>query len=294
MLWKNERQGTWRKNIEEALRRRSHVGRHLCNLFAPTHVDDQRIVCRPSLCLEDATHRIWLKGVRAYPIDRFGGKGDQFTATKVSGRLRGRCCEGGRHETEATTSSNRLSKWEEPAEAVDFPPDPLLASKARLPPQPASTRMSPDAFLPDDRSSTEDVTLGSVPSGPEITRTLVEAARRVLRRRFRVVLLIRDAYAHMEANAGALTAVWNDLRTTLRLLVAWARRSYREVSAASLVLLVAALLYFVTPVDVIPDTLGALGFVDDLAVIQTAVETVRDELDQFRDWEEGRALPSKS
>lgn len=154
--------------------------------------------------------------------------------------------------------------------------------------------MSPDAFLPDDRSSTEDVTLGSVPSGPEITRTLVEAARRVLRRRFRVVLLIRDAYAHMEANAGALTAVWNDLRTTLRLLVAWARRSYREVSAASLVLLVAALLYFVTPVDVIPDTLGALGFVDDLAVIQTVVETVRDELDQFRDWEERRALPSSS
>jgi len=146
----------------------------------------------------------------------------------------------------------------------------------------------------DDGSSTQGLTLGPVPSGSEIARTLLEAARRVLRRRFRVVMLIRDAYAHLEANADALTAVWDDVRTTLRLLLAWVRRSYRDVSGASLVLLVAALLYFVTPVDVIPDTLGVLGFVDDLAVIQTAVETARDELDHFRNWEETRALPSSS
>jgi Uncharacterized conserved protein len=127
-----------------------------------------------------------------------------------------------------------------------------------------------------------------------MANTLVEAARQVLRRRFRVVLLIRDAYAHLEANADALAAVWSDLRAALRLLVAWTRRSYREVSTASLVLLVAALLYFITPIDVIPDTLGALGFVDDLAVVRTAVETVRGELDQFRDWEAQQSLPASS
>ena len=121
---------------------------------------------------------------------------------------------------------------------------------------------------------------------------MLEAARRVLRRRFRVVLLIRDAYAHLDANADALGAVWNDVKASLRLLVAWTRRSYRQVSGGALVLLVAALLYFVTPVDVIPDTLGVIGFVDDVAVIQTAVDTVRDELDHFREWEDARALSS--
>jgi uncharacterized membrane protein YkvA (DUF1232 family) len=145
-----------------------------------------------------------------------------------------------------------------------------------------------------DQTSTPTLTLGPAPSRSEVTDTLIEAARRVLRRRFRVVLLIRDAYAHLEANADALTAVWADLQAALRLLVAWTRRSYRKVSAASLVLLVAALLYFVTPVDVIPDALGVLGFVDDLAVIQTAVETVREELEQFREWEKKRAFPPSS
>lgn len=134
--------------------------------------------------------------------------------------------------------------------------------------------------------------LESLPTRTELTETLTEATRRVLRRRFRVVLLIRDAYAHMEANATALTAVWDDLQAALRLLIAWVQRSYRQISGASVLLLVAALIYFVTPVDIIPDTLGAIGFVDDIAVIETAIEAVRTELNRFRDWEDTRALSS--
>ena len=154
--------------------------------------------------------------------------------------------------------------------------------------------MTLDPPTGDDASSSRLQKLGPLPSGSEITEALAEAARRVLRRRFRVVLLIRDAYAHLDANADALAAVWEDIRTALRLLVAWAQRSYQQVSSGTLVLLVAALLYFVTPVDLIPDTLGALGFVDDIAVVETAVETVRNELDRFRAWEDLNGRSSKS
>ncbi len=144
----------------------------------------------------------------------------------------------------------------------------------------------------DTRSANQLSSVERLPTPTEFTETLMEASRRVLQRRFRVVLLIRDAYAHLEANASALTAVWDDVRAALRLLVAWTQRSYRQVSGASLALLVAALLYFVTPLDVIPDTLGAIGFVDDVAIIETAVNAVRAELNQFRDWEETQALSS--
>lgn len=152
--------------------------------------------------------------------------------------------------------------------------------------------MPSDESQLDLRSTELPHALDSLPTSTELTETLTEATRRVLRRRFRVVLLIRDAYAHLEANAGALTAVWDDLRAALRLLIAWVQHSYRRVSGGSIVLLIAALVYFVTPVDIIPDTLGAIGFVDDVAVIETAVEAVRTELDRFRDWEDTKSLPS--
>lgn len=95
----------------------------------------------------------------------------------------------------------------------------------------------------------------------------------------------------MTTRPSVLSAVWTDLRTMLRLLLRWASRSYRQVSWTPLVVIVGALVYFVTPLDAIPDALGALGFVDDVTVIHTAVQSVREELRQFRAWEQQAALP---
>lgn len=127
--------------------------------------------------------------------------------------------------------------------------------------------------------------------GAEVIDLLSEAASRVLQRRFRVVLLIRRAYERMIAHSDVLSAVWTDLRTMMRMVLRWADRSYQRVSWTPLLLVVGALIYFVTPVDVVPDALGAIGFVDDVTVITTVVQRIRGELDRFRNWEAQRALP---
>lgn len=124
----------------------------------------------------------------------------------------------------------------------------------------------------------------------EVTDLLTDAASRVLQRRFRVVLLIRDAYEHMLSHSNVLSAVWTDLRTMMRLALRWVDRSYQQISWTPLLLIVGALLYFVTPIDLIPDALGALGFVDDITVITTVVQRIRGELEQFRRWEHQRTL----
>jgi uncharacterized membrane protein YkvA (DUF1232 family) len=126
---------------------------------------------------------------------------------------------------------------------------------------------------------------------PDPLPVLADAASRVLQRRFRVVLLIRNAYERMLAHSDILSAVWRDLKTMLRLLIRWVDRSYRRVSWTPLLLIVGALLYFVVPVDTVPDALGAIGFVDDVTVISTVVEQVRHELDRFRHWEDTTPLP---
>jgi uncharacterized membrane protein YkvA (DUF1232 family) len=128
-------------------------------------------------------------------------------------------------------------------------------------------------------------------SGRPVFRVLAEATSRVLQRRFRVLYLIREAYRRMLSHSDLLTAVWTDLRTMLRLLLRWADRSYQRVSWTPLALIVGAVLYFVVPVDLVPDALGAIGFVDDVTVISTVVQRVRHELDRFRDWEDTHALP---
>jgi uncharacterized membrane protein YkvA (DUF1232 family) len=116
-----------------------------------------------------------------------------------------------------------------------------------------------------------------------------EAARQVLQRRFRLLALVRDAYARMFQHDRALAKVREDLGVLLRLAHAWALRDYREIPWRSIVFAVAALIYFVNPADVIPDVLVGLGFVDDAAVIAGVVKAIRNDLEAFRRWE-GRLL----
>ena len=58
-----------------------------------------------------------------------------------------------------------------------------------------------------------------------------------------------------------------------------------KVSAKSLVLMVLGLVYFLSPIDVIPDFLPGLGFTDDLSVILAVYHAVKHEVEDFLDWE---------
>lgn len=126
-----------------------------------------------------------------------------------------------------------------------------------------------------------------------------DATRTVLERRFRVLLLVRDAYEHLTQHASVLSSVRDDLTTMLRLVSAWANRSYRRVPWSAVALIVAALCYFVLPVDLLPDVLGPIGLTDDVVLITSVVQSVRTELDRFRSWEErpqisdGRPVPDQ-
>jgi uncharacterized membrane protein YkvA (DUF1232 family) len=48
-----------------------------------------------------------------------------------------------------------------------------------------------------------------------------------------------------------------------------------------LVMIAAALLYFLSPADLIPDLLGGAGFVDDLAVLKLVFALYSDEIDAY-------------
>lgn len=141
-------------------------------------------------------------------------------------------------------------------------------------------------MLRPSRTSRSSAPSSASSRGRGALRIALDGARRVLARRFRVLLLVRDAYDHLTAHKAPLPSVRSDLAAFLRLLKAWALRQYRRVPWPALLLIAGAVVYFVMPVDLLPDVLMGLGFVDDAAVITAAVRSVRDELEHFRLWEQ--------
>jgi uncharacterized membrane protein YkvA (DUF1232 family) len=78
---------------------------------------------------------------------------------------------------------------------------------------------------------------------------------------------------------------WPYVQAMLRLLRAYFRGEYRNVSQEGLLWVIAAMNYFVDPFDLIPDEVPFLGFVDDATVMAFAVGRTRQTLDDFMTWE---------
>lgn len=119
-------------------------------------------------------------------------------------------------------------------------------------------------------------------------RRFQRRARALLRDPVATARLAEQAQERLQRRRGALEGVIDELATLTRLIRAWAQGEYREVGNGALVAVVAAVLYFVVPLDVIPDFLAGIGLVDDIAVVAWVLERVRAEVDAFRRWEDAQ------
>lgn len=84
--------------------------------------------------------------------------------------------------------------------------------------------------------------------------------------------------------------MWVDVKTFSRLVQEVRKGRYRDISKKSVIMIVGALLYFVSPIDAVPDLLAGIGLLDDVAVIGFVAGQLRNELEKFREWETGVKL----
>ncbi len=137
---------------------------------------------------------------------------------------------------------------------------------------------------------TRTSTFGERIAGSFVFRGLKSKAAEYLRNPDKLRHLVEKGRRKAEraGRDGPLKGVWDALMAFFRLLRAYVKREYTDIPWQSLVLIVAAVLYLLVPVDVIPDFVLGLGYLDDAAVIAWVVKTLQPVLDDFRKWESTR------
>lgn len=119
-------------------------------------------------------------------------------------------------------------------------------------------------------------------------RRYLQAAQAVLERG-KLPRLLAAVARKGASNAARLGRVRGDLQLLLGLCAAWWRGEYRAISPRALLSIVAGLLYFLTPLDALPDWLLGIGLLDDLAVLAWLLRTWQGELDAYRAWREAQS-----
>lgn len=62
------------------------------------------------------------------------------------------------------------------------------------------------------------------------------------------------------------------------------KKEYTKTSKASMVSVVVALMYFVSPYDLIPDTIPQAGYVDDAVVVSGCLAGMKGEVEEYLSW----------
>lgn len=122
-----------------------------------------------------------------------------------------------------------------------------------------------------------------IPSGFASTRQRAEAYARDLQKSAH---LIEQAYHKAAGQEKRIKHIGQELGLLLKMAKAWTSGQYRDIPAKTVIAVLAALLYFVNPFDVVPDAILGFGYIDDLTVISFVINTIRKDLEKFKKWSE--------
>jgi uncharacterized membrane protein YkvA (DUF1232 family) len=103
----------------------------------------------------------------------------------------------------------------------------------------------------------------------------------------KLLLLLQQVTSQINnlAGKGSSPGLTDNLRTLMRMVNAYRLGTYRTVPWQTVGMIIAILVYFVLPLDFVPDVLPVLGFTDDFALVFWALRSFSSDIEAFRAWE---------
>ncbi len=117
-----------------------------------------------------------------------------------------------------------------------------------------------------------------------VTNQAVRRAERLAQKPDRALSLLESARKKAEKSRDSIQSAFQYIGALIRMLRAHFKRRYRDLPWRSVVWGLAALVYFVAPIDLIPDFILG-GLVDDAAVVMYVVRQIQKDLDAYLAWE---------
>jgi len=81
-----------------------------------------------------------------------------------------------------------------------------------------------------------------------------------------------------------LNEVLESIPLLISCLKSYIKREYKEIPLGSMLAIVSALIYWVSPFDIIPDVIPGIGHIDDAAVVLACLTMVKSDLDDYKVW----------
>lgn len=75
-----------------------------------------------------------------------------------------------------------------------------------------------------------------------------------------------------------------EIPTMVSMVRSYIRKEYTDIPIGTIIAIISALLYFVSPLDIIPDTIPGVGHLDDAMVIGICLTLVESDVQEYVHW----------
>jgi len=99
---------------------------------------------------------------------------------------------------------------------------------------------------------------------------------------------IKEALGKAVTNKGQLEGVWAKMVLLFAVAKDYVNGDYTEIPKRSIVAILGGLIYFLSPIDVVPDFVPVLGFIDDVFVLNLVYKQVLKDLEKYKIWKDAQ------
>ncbi len=137
------------------------------------------------------------------------------------------------------------------------------------------------------KKTTKNYSKKEIKLGRELLKSGYEEARKTIVSEDKIDRLLKRAEKKLNSipNFGEKLA---DIPILIRLLRSYFSGEYKDIPIGSIIAIVSALLYFVNPIDFIPDFIVGVGQIDDALVLYVCWILVKHDIEEYKEWSEDR------
>lgn len=115
----------------------------------------------------------------------------------------------------------------------------------------------------------------------KVFNTSIKRAEKAVNNKGRLRSIVKDAGKKLKDDPEMAEGAISDLKLFLAMVKAWITGKF-SFQLRTIIMVVAALLYFINPLDLVPDFIIGIGYIDDASVIALVFRRMSKEIDRFK------------
>jgi len=76
----------------------------------------------------------------------------------------------------------------------------------------------------------------------------------------------------------------SDIACMVSLVRSYIKKEYTDIPIGTIISIVSTLIYIVSPIDLIPDPIPGVGYIDDIILLGWVLKSIRSDVEEYKKW----------